>query len=48
MLLAALLKGEGIRVLLGCLLFVLIETERTGRLSEVVVENGLLVDVVVG
>ena len=46
-LLAALLKGEGNRVLLGGLLFVLIETERTGRLSEVIVKNGLLVDEVI-
>ena len=46
-LLATLLKGEGNRMLLGGLLFVLIETERTGRLSEVVVKNGLLVDEVV-
>ena len=47
MLLAALLKGEGNRMLLGGLLFVLIETERTGRQSDVVVKNGLLVDEVV-
>lgn len=47
MLLAALLKGEGDRVLLGGLLFVQIETERTGRPSEVVVKNGLLVDEVI-
>lgn len=47
MLLAALLKGEGNRVLLGGLLFVLIETERTSRLSEVVVKNGLLIDEVI-
>ena len=46
-LLATLLKGEVNRMLLGGLLFVLIETERTGRLSEVVVKNGLLVDEVV-
>lgn len=46
-LLATLLKGEGNRMLLGGLLFVLIETERTGRLSEVVVKNGLLIDEVV-
>lgn len=46
-LLATLLKGEGNGVLLGGLLFVLIETERTGRPSEVVVENGLLIDEVI-
>lgn len=46
-LLATLLKGDGNWMLLGGLLFVLIETERTGRLSEVVVENSLLVDEVV-
>lgn len=46
-LLAALLKGESDRVLLGGLLFVLIETERTGRHSEVIVKNGLLVDEVI-
>lgn len=46
-LLATLLKGESNRMLLGSLLFVLIETVRTGRLSEVVVENSLLVDEVV-
>ena len=46
-LLAALLKGECNRMLLGGLLFVLIETERTGRLPEVVIKDCLLVDEVV-
>ena len=34
-------------MLLGGLLFVLIETERTGRLPEVVIKDCLLVDEVV-
>ena len=40
-------ESEGNGMLLGGLLFVIIEAERAGRLSEVVVEDSLLVDEVV-